>query len=203
MGLRRQKSTLFEKTAKAKKIDAQANISMPGKMHDPLRTAFDAFDKDKSGALSVSEFRSILARPGGGAPLTDEEVNEIISEFDTNEDGEIQFSEFEVMWRGGGKKAKDIDRTPQVEEVYVIAARIALKEALDVNSPQIRLLKPGERITVRERREFATVPPTLRALVAEPDTAPSVLGWINCEKNGKPTFELEAPASATEESLAA
>ena len=50
-----------------------------------LRDAFDAMDIDHSGALSVDEFKQILARPGGGpgggsSQLSDEEIEAIIAE---------------------------------------------------------------------------------------------------------------------------
>ena len=56
---------------------------------------------DKSGSLSHAELKAALKRPGGGIPLSDEEVAEIISEFDTNQDGELQFDEFAAFWEGG------------------------------------------------------------------------------------------------------
>lgn len=180
---------LFEKTAKAKKIDQQSKVTKPGEVCDPIRAAFDKFDRDKSGALSANELRQILARPGGGNALTDTEINSIIKEFDFNGDGELQFEEFEVMWKGGGGARKDVEKAEAkvTEQVFVIKQITALREGIDVNSTQIRLLKPGTRIAVRQRSEFATVPPTLRAQVAEP-SSPSVLGWINVEKNGSDIF---------------
>ena len=62
------------------------------------RQAFNVFDKDGSGSLSVDELRAVLSRPGGGAALTDEEISAIIAEFDANGDGEIQYEEFVTMW---------------------------------------------------------------------------------------------------------
>ena len=46
----------------------QKNIGMD------LRKAFKAFDRDGSGSLSVQELKSVLTRPGGGQPLSDDEV---------------------------------------------------------------------------------------------------------------------------------
>ena len=59
-----------------------------------LEEAFRVFDKDGSGSLSVAELQAVLTRPGGGAALSEDEVQEIIAEFDTNHDGELQFEEF-------------------------------------------------------------------------------------------------------------
>ena len=41
---------------------------------------------DGSGALSTQELKAVLTRPGGGQPLSDEEVADIIKEFDLNGD---------------------------------------------------------------------------------------------------------------------
>lgn len=65
---------------------------------DKVRLLFDTFDVDGSGALSIDELRVVLQRPGGGDPLSDAEVAEIIQEFDANGDGELQFDEFAAMW---------------------------------------------------------------------------------------------------------
>ena len=51
-----------------------------------VRAAFHIFDKDSSGALSTEELKAVLTRPGGGQPLTDAEVADIIKEFDLNGD---------------------------------------------------------------------------------------------------------------------
>ena len=71
------------------------------------RQAFQIFDKDGSGSLSVSELRAVLQRPGGGAALTDDEVREIIALWDKDGDGELQYEEFIQMWGGDGDGAGD------------------------------------------------------------------------------------------------
>ena len=58
-----------------------------------VAAAFHSLDKDGSGKLSVDELREALTRPGGGAPLTDDEVRAIINEFDDNNDGELAYDE--------------------------------------------------------------------------------------------------------------
>ena len=63
-----------------------------------LRAAFDVFDADGSGALDAEEMRAVLSRPGGGKQMTDEEIKEVIADFDANGDGEIQFDEFIELW---------------------------------------------------------------------------------------------------------
>jgi len=61
------------------------------------REAFQVFDKDGSGSLSVSELRAILKRPDGGAPLGDEAIAKVIATYDQNGDGELQIDEFCAM----------------------------------------------------------------------------------------------------------
>ena len=67
-------SNLFGWSSKAKKDAGSLDA----------KNAFEVFDADKSGALSIEELKHVLTRPGGGAPLTDEEVAAIISEVDQN-----------------------------------------------------------------------------------------------------------------------
>ena len=52
-----------------------------------LKAAFDVFDADGSGALDHEEMREVLKRPGGGQQMTDDEIKEIIQDFDANGDG--------------------------------------------------------------------------------------------------------------------
>ena len=92
--------------AKSKSADAFNKFSSSFKRKTPktpavsIEDAFKTFDKDGSGSLSVAELQAVLTRPGGGAPLTLEEVAELIAEFDQNDDGELQYEEFAEMWAG-------------------------------------------------------------------------------------------------------
>ena len=52
-----------------------------------IKAAFDVFDTDRSGSLSAAELKQVLTRPGGGMPLSLDEVQAIIEEFDTDGDG--------------------------------------------------------------------------------------------------------------------
>ena len=64
------------------------------------REAFDLFDSDGNGWLSEDELRAVIARQGGGAPLSNAEFDAIFAEFDLNHDGQINFPEFSRMWGG-------------------------------------------------------------------------------------------------------
>ena len=54
---------------------------------EQLRAAFNVFDEDGSGALSLEELRAVFQRPGGGNALSDEQVDALFTEFDVNGDG--------------------------------------------------------------------------------------------------------------------
>lgn len=73
-----------------------------------IKAAFDVFDTDRSGSLSAAELKQVLTRPGGGMPLSLDEVQAIIEEFDTDGDGELQFEEFAVFWAPAVQKAPSV-----------------------------------------------------------------------------------------------
>jgi Ca2+-binding EF-hand superfamily protein len=58
-----------------------------------IREAFALFDLDGNGSISREELREVLTRQGGGAPLSQQDAQEIIEEFDENGDGELQIEE--------------------------------------------------------------------------------------------------------------
>ena len=60
-----------------------------------LINAFNVFDKNQNGRISVEEFRSIVNNLG--EKLTSMEINEIIREADQDGDGDIDYMEFVRM----------------------------------------------------------------------------------------------------------
>lgn len=56
-----------------------------------LEAAFSAFDKDKSGTISIAELREMLAEV---SPISDSAWADLISQVDQNGDGEIDLMEF-------------------------------------------------------------------------------------------------------------
>ena len=58
-----------------------------------IRAAFQVFDVDGSGKLSADEMRAVLSR-GEDPMCSAEDIEEIISEFDKNGDGELSIEEF-------------------------------------------------------------------------------------------------------------
>eukprot|EP00117_Sycon_ciliatum_P036058 scpid83368/ scgid27208/ Calcium-dependent protein kinase 4 len=64
--------------------------------NDKLQAAFKMFDKDNSGSISADEIKEVL---GFGKSLSEEQINNIISEVDENGDAEISFEEFSRMMK--------------------------------------------------------------------------------------------------------
>ena len=63
-----------------------------------VRTAFAIFDANGSGALNRKEVRSTLAMPAGGSRVLDLQLDSIFAEYDLDDDGLLQFSEFDAFW---------------------------------------------------------------------------------------------------------
>lgn len=56
---------------------------------------FDVFDADRSGLVSIDEFRKVLAGIGQNMPY--EQARKLFTSFDTDHDGQISFEEFMVL----------------------------------------------------------------------------------------------------------
>lgn len=59
---------------------------------EEIREAFKVFDKDGNGFISAVELRHIMTNLG--EKLTDEEVDEMLTEADPDGDGQINYDEF-------------------------------------------------------------------------------------------------------------
>ena len=59
-----------------------------------LDTAFKIFDADGNGSISMDELKAVFAK-GSASGKTEDVWNEIIASADKNNDGEIDFKEFE------------------------------------------------------------------------------------------------------------
>ena len=63
---------------------------------EKLRAAFNIYDKDGGGTISVDEIKEVL---GMGRDISDDVWNQIVNEVDENGDGEVSFEEFSQMMR--------------------------------------------------------------------------------------------------------
>ena len=69
------------------------------KIHEEseLMEAFDYYDANKDGLVSVSELQSALGRLG--MPVTEEEARKMIRAADTDGDEQVSFEEFVVLMK--------------------------------------------------------------------------------------------------------
>ncbi|KAL0453091.1 UNVERIFIED_CONTAM: Calcium-dependent protein kinase [Sesamum latifolium] len=65
---------------------------------DHLRKAFEFFDKNESGYIEIEELREALADE---AETSEDVINAIIQDVDTDKDGRISFEEFAAMMKAG------------------------------------------------------------------------------------------------------
>ncbi|PBP19189.1 calmodulin [Diplocarpon rosae] len=64
----------------------------PANVEDEMRSAFNVFDKDGSGTISVEELGALMKTFGEN--LSDEDLKTMIQEVDKNGDGSIDYEEF-------------------------------------------------------------------------------------------------------------
>jgi Ca2+-binding EF-hand superfamily protein len=77
---------------------ALMRLRMDEQQRDPeenLRDAFNMFDIDRSGSIDRNEVCVLMKKLA--QTLTDEEIDAIMEECDTDKDGEISFEEFRNM----------------------------------------------------------------------------------------------------------
>ncbi|KAI6694132.1 hypothetical protein NL676_021842 [Syzygium grande] len=68
-----------------------------------LKEAFDVFDRDRDGVITVEELRLVLSSLGMREGKRTEECEEMIRKVDVDGDGRINFDEFKRMMMGGGQ----------------------------------------------------------------------------------------------------
>merc|ERR1719453_484202 len=94
---RRQKRSEKEMVAASERQAAMSALKGPARQlteaqYQELRAAFDGFDVDGSGVLEVDEMRDALRLTGLAS--TDEEIEGLILQIDSNNDGTIDWEEF-------------------------------------------------------------------------------------------------------------
>lgn len=83
------------------------------------REAFENFDKDHNGSISIKELASMMKSLGQNP--TDQELREIISEVDIDGNGHIDFNEFVIIMQ---KRSKETDPGDEI----IAAFRVFDKE---------------------------------------------------------------------------
>ena len=62
---------------------------------EKFNEAFDVFDKDGKGLITIAELRHVMKNLG--EKFTDEEIDEMIRDADLDKDGHINYEEFVIM----------------------------------------------------------------------------------------------------------
>ena len=76
-------------------VTTVAKLDVPEDKLNEYREAFDMFDKDHSGSISVDEISKIMKNFGN--PMSKDEIREMIKDIDTSGDGELDFDEFVTL----------------------------------------------------------------------------------------------------------
>jgi calmodulin len=71
-----------------------------------LKEAFQAFDKDGNGSISLSEINEVLRALK--KDFTEQQLTQIINKYDENGDGEIDFGEFTNMMKKEGDTTDEL-----------------------------------------------------------------------------------------------
>ena len=79
-----------------------------------MKEVFACFDKDSSGSVTTAELGLVLRSMNKN--FNDAELKRIVSKFDVNGDGQIDFDEFLAMMTGHEKK--EVDELKQAFDVF-------------------------------------------------------------------------------------
>lgn len=137
-----------------------------------FKVQFDAFDEDGGGSIESKELKNVLEKCG--MVVTDAQVAEMITEFDTDGSGALDFQEFITMMHRltSGPTEKEIRKT--MFEVR----RIAAKPVLELDACWAEAYTPAELLGFRSLPADA-----LRSKRLSPSLCLAVLrrepGWLH------------------------
>uniref|UniRef100_A0A182SCS8 EF-hand domain-containing protein n=1 Tax=Anopheles maculatus TaxID=74869 RepID=A0A182SCS8_9DIPT len=84
-----------------------------------LRDAFNAFDKEKTGSISTDVVGTILELLGH--KLSEEELEDVIEEYDEDESGQLEFDEFVALASNYVEPEEDYDALrKELREVFMM-----------------------------------------------------------------------------------
>ena len=90
----------FEEFLKLHTALVEKEQTEPGNEHDEeaeLRDAFEVFDKNNDGFISVIELQSVLRSLGINTAVKIQDVKKMIAVVDKNNDGQVDFTEFKQL----------------------------------------------------------------------------------------------------------
>ena len=120
-----------------------------------LLAAFKELDVDGSGSISTEELKTVLADPAGGNPMTEEQIDELIRQWDINGDGELQYEEFALMFspmlEDEAVADADAEVVEGVDEVADLACSFTSEASKDTSPTSIQpaFKKAGEALAGR------------------------------------------------------
>ncbi|CAD6444595.1 b0789bfa-39c6-471b-aebf-143c8805a601 [Sclerotinia trifoliorum] len=95
-----------------------------------FKEAFDAYDTDKGGNITVEEFGHVMKE--AGKDISEEELAQIIKEVDIDGDGTINFDEFIAMMTGRTRQKKEYLKLNE-DDLRAESAPIPVASEEDVN----------------------------------------------------------------------
>ena len=86
----------FEKlrVAESSEVVLKAKLRLSDEEYAELKADFNEIDTNKSGTVDISEVRTLLTKERNGTAPTEAEVEEMMSSFDKDADGQITLAEY-------------------------------------------------------------------------------------------------------------
>jgi hypothetical protein len=101
---------------------------------DSLREAFNVFDRDGNGTIDLGELAHMMSALGEN--LSPEEVAKLLTDYDTDGDGVINFEEFKViMLTPRNPSEEPVEEEPEIETTEV--------EMEEMSQPEVSTLSSG------------------------------------------------------------
>ena len=92
---------------KTTKVTYVQKLDVPEEKLAEYKEAFDMFDKDHSGGISIDEISKIMKNFGN--PMSKAEIKEMIKDLDVSGDGELDFEEFVTLMEKQVAEVEDDD----------------------------------------------------------------------------------------------